>query len=218
MKELRRKIAKWFLIFTWPVLVIGIVALSVMFFIRNNEYQKLQNTYSQAQSQLNKDNEDKQLTIEDLQKDFTDLVEKVDNLESENSDLKAELAEQQAEGIGMISGRIFPFISESNGSFNQYQRVCAELTTNTNLQYCTTASALTQDYKLYLPQGEYMIYAEIFPTSNGSRAYYTQGIACALNTYGEESCDQDDAKPLAVAVITGQTQRNINPVAWSTAE
>ena len=220
MKKLLRKLGKLFLIVSYPVLVIALIAALVLFFMRTRELNDLNNTFSQAQTELNKDNTTKQLTITDLTTQFQDLTKQVSDLRSENASLKDSLEKMQINGYGTISGKILPFVSGSSTDFSQYQMVCAESTTNTSVQLCRTVSAVEQTYTLSVPVGTYHISAVIFPTPKadspltGLKAYFTAYVKC-IHEQTPDKCNQaTQTKPVDVTVKAGDSVINADPIAW----
>lgn len=220
MSKLRSRIFKFFIYFTYPLIILGVIALGALLFLENRKYNQLQDTYNSARESLNKDNQSKQITIDDLKSEFQELSAKVTTLTKENESLKAELGNPSFEGQGTITGKIFPFITADNENFIQYQRVCAESVTNTSIQICRTVSTIQQSYSLIVPQGTYQVYAELFPAPKpnspyaGKKAYYTEFIAC-VQQEAEDKCDAKKNSAVKVEVKTGQTISNIDPISWN---
>lgn len=212
MPTWKRLILKWFIYVTYTLMLIGVVILAGLFVWRTIEYNKLNDSFNAARNQLNSESQNQQITIDDLKAEFERLTKKVQDLEKENTTLKGQLQTTQIEGYGRISGKIFPVISSSGSGFNQYQRVCAENVENKNIQFCTTVSALGQNYGLYLPQGKYNVYAELV-TDTTKRAYYTGGVNCAQS--GRSDCNVNDTKQVEVIVEAGKEVKNVDPVAWT---
>lgn len=201
------------------LLVVVAIASTVAFVVTRLELNKLNQTYADATSELNKDNENKQVRIEDLRTGFTQLTAEVSKLKTENESLKAELNKMQTVGFGEISGKIIPFVTTGVGDFSQYQRVCAEQKQDRNSQYCRSVSALDQEFSFSLPAGEYYVYAELFPQPAAdsplyqTKAYYTTYVQCVL-TKSTTECQTAESKPLEIKVTAGDRLKDINPIDW----
>lgn len=219
MKNIKARAAKTLLILFIFVLVAGLVGALVLLFLRTRELNSLKDSFTQATQQLNADNEDKQIRIEDLKTGFEELTSEVSALKEENTSLKQQVSELQSKGFGEIRGRIIPFVTTGVSDFSQYQRVCAELVTNKNSQYCRTVSALDQGFSFSVPAGKYNIYAELFPAAApsspfaGLKAYYSEYIKC-VKEQGIEKCDANAKTPVVIEVKAGSRTDNIDPIDW----
>lgn len=214
MKKLIRGCLRAVFFISYPILIILLIVCATVLFIKVRELNAVNNTFNEATSQLNQDNQNKQFTIEDLKQEFNKLNEQVATLTAENDKLK----KAQTEGTSTISGKIFPVVSAGVG-FSQYQRVCAESTKNTSLQFCVTVSGLDQSFTLNVPAGAYQVYAELFPKPADQeladlKAYYTEYIKCVAEKSAAD-CDQTKlTNPVSVEVAAGATISNINPIDW----
>ena len=220
MKKLFRKLGKLFLIVSYPVLLIALVVALVLFFVRTRELNDLNNTFTEAQTQLNKDNTNKQLTITDLTTQFQDMTKQVSDLRSENASLKDSLEKLQITGYATISGKILPFVSGSSTDFSQYQLVCAESVSNPNVQLCRTVSAVEQTFTLSVPAGTYHISAVIFPTPksdsplSGLKAYYTAYVKCLREQAVDKCNEATQNKAVDLVVKAGDGLSSIDPIDW----
>lgn len=219
MKQLLRKIGKFLLYVTYPILIVALIIVGTLLVLKAREVDSLNNTFAEATRELNDENQDRQLTIDNLKSQFQELTTKVASLNIENAALKSTVQQMQKDGYGTVTGKIFPVVTTAGSSFSQYQRVCAELISNKNIQTCRTVSAIQQTYSLTLPVGAYHVYAEVYPqpaagqTLAGLKAYYTEYIKCAQG--GETAnCDAQKRDAIAVEVKAGATTGNIDPIDW----
>lgn len=219
MKKFLRNLLKLFMLVSYPILLIALVVAITLFFIRSRELSNLNNTFSQAQDQLNQENQNKQVTIADLRSEFETLTKQVSDLRTENASLKDSLQKMQVNGYATISGKILPFVSGGVADFSQYQMVCAESTTNSSVQVCRTVSALEQAFTLGVPAGTYHISAQIFPTPKsdsplaGFKAYYTAYIKCVRLQPADKCADQAKT-PVDLTLKAGDSLSNIDPIDW----
>lgn len=220
MKKALGTLFKIFFYLSYPILIIALIVSVTLLVLKVRELDQVNNTFVEATSELNAENEDKQITIEDLKSEFTNLTNQVATLRAENTELKSSLESMQLEGYGTVNGKIFPVVTPNGSSFSQYQKVCAELVSNPNIQTCRTVSALQQNFSLSLPVGNYKVFAEIFPAPAddsplaGKKTYYTEYIKCAQEKSAEE-CNQNKlTKAVVVEVKSGATLNNIDPIDW----
>lgn len=207
MKALLGKVLKFLFILTYPLLVIGLIALGTLLFIRTREF-----------NELNKGNPQQQII--ELQGDVAELNQQISLKNTEISALKSSIEDLQTTGRGTVAGKIFPFVAAGASDFNQYQRVCAESTTNKNVQFCVTVSAIEQTYSINLPVGTYNVYAELFPTPAADspfaayRAYYTQYVSC-VREKGANQCDESKlGAAVNIEVKAGDSVVNVDPINW----
>jgi len=89
--------------------------------------------------------------------------------------------------------------------------ICAESTTSEE-EYCTNEQLTSDDYQyglgysIYLPTGEYLVYAKL--PNDPYQAYYSEFVTCGL------SVDCPSHQPIKVKVIAGETLANIDPQDW----
>jgi cell division protein FtsL len=220
MKSIFRAIGKFLFYMTYPLILIALVVSLVFNYMQLQEINKINETFKQAQTQLNAENQDKTVTIDDLRQEFTNLNDRIKALDSENARLKQEVALLQDKGQGAVSGKIFPVVANSQQGFSQYQQVCASLASNSKIQYCRTVSALEQNYSLSLPAGEYQVYAQLFPQPNadsslfGAKAYYSEYVACVQSKDASRCDEKRLTAPRAVTVKVGETTLNVDPIDW----
>jgi hypothetical protein len=219
MKRIGRTFLKLFFYLSYPILIVALIVSLVLLVVKTQELNKVNDTFIQASTELNEENQSKQITIEDLKQEFTNLNDEVAALRSENADLKDSLSQLQLEGYGTISGKIFPVVTTSGTGFSQYQRVCAQSVDNTNIQTCRTVSAIQPTYTLSLPVGTYNVYAELHPQPapdsplSGTKTYYTQYVKCVQET--NEGCDATKQNtPVVLEIGAGDTINNVDPIDW----
>ncbi len=218
MKPLLLKLRKLFFILTYILFILATIVFAVLFFIRQKQYNDLNNLYSQTQDNLNKNSTENQVTINNLQQSFNDLNTEVSRLKSENKTLTDQVSKQAKEGYGEISGKISgTVIGDSNVS--QYQQVCAENTSNKSLQYCINVSAISQNYTLIVPAGTYQITARVLDKDNkvtlaNYKGFYTEYIKCG-NDKPLSECDPKLSNTIVnIEIKAGQKASNINPIEW----
>ncbi len=220
MKKLIRRLGKLFLIVSYPILLIALLVAVTLFIIRTRQLDSVNNTFAQAQQQLNIDNQNKQLTITDLTSEFQDLTTQVGSLRAENASLKDSLSKLQVTGYATISGKILPFVSGGSTDFSQYQMVCAESTDNSSVQICRTVSAIEQTFTLSVPAGNYQVTAQIFPTPAagsalaGFKGYYTDYVKCVHEQSADKCNEAQQNKPVALTVKAGDNLINVDPIDW----
>lgn len=220
MKRAVKFILKLIFYVTYPILIIALIIVSTILVVKMRELDSLNHTFSQATSELNEENTNKEITIEDLKKEFNNLSSEVLKLRSENAELKQVAEKSQAEGFGAISGRVFPVINSDGSGFSQYQKVCAELISNKNITTCRTVTAVQQSYSMSLPAGSYNVYAELYPKPDKSsplanvKAYYSEYIKCTQAGEGTICDDKKLTAPVAVEVITAVTKTDVDPIDW----
>lgn len=204
------------------VLVGTIVGLSIALFIQNRKLSDINNEFTQATANLNRDNENNQITIEDLQTSFKDLNKQVDDLNKENKDLKSKL---DVGGFAKISGRILPFAVSADSTLGQNQMVCAENVANSAVQYCMTVSGIKPTYTLVVPEGKYYVTARLMSADNKSivsthKAGYTEYVKC-IKESSVEKCNKTELSPKMVVVDvlvggeTGGEIKNVEPIDWT---
>jgi hypothetical protein len=220
MKKFLRRLARLFLIISYPVLLVALIISLTLFIVRTKELNDLNNTFAQAQGQLNTENENKQVTITDLQQEFKEMTNELSSLRSENASLKSSLEQLQITGYGTISGKILAFVSSGTADFSQYQMVCAESTANTSIQICRTVSAIDQSFTLSVPVGTYKVTAQLYPAPKADsslasfKGYYSQYVKC-VREQGADKCNQaEQTKPVEVVVKAGNSLTNIDPIDW----
>jgi FtsZ-binding cell division protein ZapB len=217
MKNILGRIGKLFIFFTYPILIVALIICITLLVIKVRELDNLNATFAEATKELNSENQDRQLTIEELKNQYTELTSQVAKLNAENTALKQTIERMQVEGSGSVTGRISTVLTADGKGISQYQRVCAELVSNTNIQVCRTVPALQQNYTLNLPVGNYRVYAEVFPTpttGTNIKAYYTEYARC-LQGDNQTSCNADRQKaPVVVEIKAGTTVNNIDPIDW----
>lgn len=219
MKKLIRMFFKFLFYLSYPILITALIVVGTLYFVKARDFNQLSSTYDEARSALNQENENKQITIDDLRTEFTNLTNEVKSLRDENRLLEQQILDLKITGYGTITGKIFPFITSGSQSFRQYQRVCAELVSNTNLQFCRTVSAIDQEFSLSVPAGDYTVYAEVFPNPEaneafaGYKAYYTEYIKCLQSTTND-TCDSSKSNPSIIEVTAGEIINGTNPVNW----
>jgi hypothetical protein len=195
------------------------VGLAVAYIRKSNDLNAVNQTYRDAQANLNSENQESQITIDNLEKSFSDLNDEVERLRRENEMLENDAEEQTKKGFGEIRGEVLPFIV-GDSSFSQYQLVCAENITNKNLQYCVTVSALDRNYAIVLPEGKYEVNSRIVTQDPklvlaNYKAYYTEYIKC-VREKGQSECDRSQlSKAIQIEVKANQIVNNINPIDWT---
>ncbi len=214
------RIGRALMYFTFSVVVIGLVVSIGYIVYQQRKLDELNQVFESTQSRLNEENENKEVTIEDLQGEFTRLQNEVERLQQENTELQANVQKLQVEGLGTVTGQIFPLVSSSSQGISQYQRICARTISNPNKMYCTTASTLDQDYTLKLPADSYQVYSELFPQPGANsdlfqaQAFYSELIKCAQEKEAS-ACDEAKLKkPVEVVVKAGEVISNVNPIDW----
>jgi|GEM_PF-6100279 len=217
MKGILRRFFRLFIFITHPILIVAVVTLAILLALKTREADKLNATFQQATAEISEQNQDSSLTIESLKQQFNDLNKDVVRLKAENAQLKQSLERMQVEGSGAISGKLVPVITSSASGISQYQKVCAESTTNPNIQVCRTVAALQQGYALTLPVGSYKVYAEIYPTAEATkdlRAYYSEFAKC-LQGSDTSKCDPaTQNKPVQIEIKAGVSLGNVDPIDW----
>lgn len=176
MKKFLRGCLRLAFIISYPVLIVGLIALAILFFVRNNELNQIRDQFRTAQENLNSNTQESQITIENLQQSFNDLNKEISKLKTENDQLKAEAEEVKAQGFGEVRGSTVPFIV-GDSTFSQYQLVCAENILNKNLQFCRTVPAIEKDFRLPVPAGTYQVFARVVGSNSSfseQKAYYTE--------------------------------------------
>jgi hypothetical protein len=219
MKGFFRLLRKLLFIFLYLFFVVASIVLAVLLFMKIKELNDINSAYSETATLLNQSEEESQVTIDNLQNSFRELNAEVNRLKIENSGLKNELDRQLKNGYGTIRGEILPLLVGSS-SFSQYQLVCAENTSNSNLKYCVTASAFDSSYILVLPSGTYIVSANI--VSDGTnlntsyKGLYTEFVKCVKEN-GEKGCNKSElsGKVLTIQVDSGKTVSNIDPTDWN---
>ncbi len=89
--------------------------------------------------------------------------------------------------------------------------VCAEAI-NTKEEFCTNERMTGDDYQyglgynLYLPAGEYFVYAKL--ANDPYKAYYSEFVTCGL------SVDCPSHQPIKVTVTAGETTSGVDPQDW----
>jgi ABC-type multidrug transport system fused ATPase/permease subunit len=221
MSSLRSRIFKLFIFLTYPLLVFVIVALATLLFLENRKVNVLNQTFEDARSSLNKENVDQQITINDLTQEFQAQSAKIAELNQQNDNLRNQVAKLEQNGLATISGRILPFVTSGSNNFTQFQRVCVESVSNTNVQFCRTVSPVEQNFDLYVSPGTYYVYAEVFPQPQnqespvyGVKTYYTEYVKCVAEKSTSDCNQQKLTKPVAVVITSGQNLENINPIDW----
>jgi cell shape-determining protein MreC len=217
MKTLLKKLLKALAVLAFLVLIIGIAALGYFYFEQKRELDKINNLYSEAQSLLNQNKEESQLTIENLQNSFKELNKQVSTLKEENENLTKEL--NKFKSLGTINGRIIAFVSATeDNSLSQFQMICAERVENRNQKYCITASALVGEYSLLLPNGKYYITSTLL-LNDGKHsnivAKYTNYVKCInenKNNQQIDKCNTVDSNLAEVTIESGSVVNNINPI------
>lgn len=206
--------------FTFTVVVIGLV-ISVGFNVyQQRQIEDLNQVFESTQSKLNAENENKEVTIEDLQAEFTRLQNEVESLQEENTTLNETVEKLKVEGLGTITGQIFPLVSSTTQGISQYQRICARTVSNPNKLYCTTASTLDQDYTLKVPADTYQVYSELYPQPDAdsnlfsAKAFYSTLIQCAQQKDADDCDETKLKKPVEVEVKAGEVVDDINPIDW----
>ncbi len=221
LKKIMNRLARAILIVTYIAFIIGTISFAVLFFIKLKQYNDLNDLYSQAQTNLNKNSKESQVTIGSLQQSFNDLNNEVSQLKQKNSDLQATMDKQSKEGYGEIDGKVSGQIVLGENNLSQYQMVCAENINNRSLQYCVSVSAISQNYALIVPAGTYQVYARVLDKDNklampNYKASYSEYVKCVV----EKSADQCDPKLsktiINIEVKAGEKAVNINPIDWNT--
>lgn len=217
MKKLFGRFFRLFLFITYPIILIGLIVAIVFAVIQTRELDSLNATFREATADINEENENKGVTIENLRQQFNELNNEVTKLKAENTQLKVSLDRMQLEGNGTITGKLVPVITANNTGISQYQRVCAESTTNSNIQVCRTVATIQQGYSLSLPVGTYKVYAEVYPVAEETsklKAYYTEYANC-LQSADTSKCNAEaQNKPVNIEVKAGNTLGNVDPIDW----
>lgn len=217
MKKLFGRFFRLFLYITYPVIVVGLIVAVVFAVVQTRELDSLNATFREATADINEENENKGVTIENLRQQFNDLNSEVTKLKAENTQLKASLDRMQLEGNGTITGKLVPVITGSTTGISQYQRICAESTTNSNIQVCRTVATIQQGYSLSLPVGTYKVYAEVYPATEETaklKAYYTEFANCLQGSDTSKCSAAEQNKPVNIEVKAGNTLGNVDPIDW----
>lgn len=217
MKKFFSKAGKILLYFTFSVVLIGLVGSVAYNFYLRAQVSELNSIYQDAQQDLSQGN----VTIEDLHAEFDRLNDEVNALTAEKEELQSKIDTLQIEGMGTISGEIFPLITSTEGGFNQYQRVCARQATNKNVMYCATVSATQGDFSLILSPGTYEVFAELFihATADESafeaKAFYSEYVKCTQEKENDAECNAEKGTtPIEIEVKAGETLENVDPIHW----
>ena len=220
MKKLAKGCLRIFAIALYPILLVGLIAFAVLFFVRNNEPNQIKDQFRQAQDNLNQNSQESQITISNLQESFNDLNKEISQLKAENEELKVDAEAVKAQGYGQIKGSTVPFII-GDSTFSQYQLVCAENVLNKNLQYCRTVPAIDKDFTLLVPAGTYQVFARVVGSDSKlseAKAYYTEYIKC-VREKSSANCETTlSGKNIQVVIASGQTLTSIDPIDWSSVK
>jgi hypothetical protein len=221
MKDLFKKFAKLFgkvlLIVMYPIFIVIIIVLSVLLFqqTKNNkdalkEYRSIYKSADIPASEKSKVKDG----IKDIGVFISELKSEIQSQNTEIDNLKKQTEADKKEGYGEIRGSILSFVA-SDGGLNLYQRVCAELKENANLQYCLTVSSIKKDFSLLVPAGEYYVYAEVIGSTEfaNTKAYYTEFVKCTQD--GGVQCSESlSDKKVLISVTSGSVKDDVDPQNW----
>lgn len=218
-KKILKKVGKVLFVISFFLFLAGTIIFAILFLLKLKQYNDLNGLYSQAQENLNKSSQQNQVTIGNLQQSFNDLNTEITKLKSDNADLQAKLDQQAKDGYGEINGKISGQIVVGDNTLSQYQMVCAQNVSNTNLQYCVNVSAIAQNYALVLPAGTYQVFARVLDKNNqvtlNYKASYTEYVKCVTEKAADQ-CDVNLSKNIInVEVKSGAKVSNVNPIDWS---
>lgn len=217
LKKFLRRLLKVILVLVLITLTASAIGFGIAFFNKNSELDRINSLYKDAQENLNRSEEEKELTINDLKDSFLSLNKQVEILKNENKDLKEKNEGLEQTGMSKIEGSIATVVTNET-SFTQFQLVCAEDSENSNLKWCISVSAISGTYSLLVPAGKYKVYAQIITKEGGvsnTRAYYTELVKCSREKSSNQ-CDSSLAgKPVIIETVAGKTTSQINPIDWS---
>jgi hypothetical protein len=221
-KKILRFIGKVLFYISYPLLIVGVVVLSVIYLQNRKENKDAIKEYESGYEQYS-ESEATRKTVKNAVRDLVSLIEskqnEINDKEEEIGELQSKIEKGQAEGYGEITGAILPFVT-SQTKLNQYQMVCAESTTNQNKMYCVSVSAVQKQYSLIVPNGEYHVFARIQgePSSDPLfmyKAYFTKYVECGAN--GEGNCAESlSAEKVLVKVDSSAKLENVDPIDWQT--
>ncbi|MCS7317175.1 MAG: hypothetical protein NZZ41_02480 [Candidatus Dojkabacteria bacterium] len=192
------------------------VVFGVLFVLRSNELDRLNIVYKEAQQSLNADKQASETTIADLKQSFVELNKQVQVLRNENDRLVQELKEIKKFEKGRITGSIIAFIpTTGENKYGQFQLVCAENVTNTNVRYCVSLSAIEQHFTLDVPFGKYYVTSTLMyqnGTFSDKKAFYTEYVKC-VQEKKTNVCDQSLSEKLVEITLDSNTKSaNASPI------
>jgi cell division protein FtsB len=216
MKKFLRKFLKRLFILGFILSILANLIIALVLIYKNNELVNTLNLYNQAKIQIENVSSGLSTTSEESKTQIDNLNKEVADLKKQNEDLKDQVSKTEAVISGKISGQILL----GEGNLSQYQLVCAQDATNTNLVYCKSVSSISQTFNLFVPAGRYTVYSKalnkkgevVLPEFTGK---FTEYVQC-VNSKPAEQCDEAlSKKVLEVEVKSAQKASNINPVDWN---
>src|SRR5690606_20133643 len=119
MRGILRFLAKLFFIVTYPLMLVAIVVLGILFFTERQTNNSALNEYKTFLSEKAPNSTPKN-NIKDSVTELISIINafntEVENLKEENQKLANSLEEGKKEGYGEIQGNILPFVTTQEGS------------------------------------------------------------------------------------------------------
>ncbi len=215
-KKVVKNLLKVLVVILFLTLIASTIVLGIALYAKTNDYNDLQNEFNDFKNGKNQGEEATSEQVNELKNKISDLEAMNEELNIDNDSLKKQLEKYGKSGI--IKGSVVPIVI-SGGSFNKYQFVCAENTSNKSSRFCASVSAITRDFSLVVPVGIYSVFAINIDDETGTliqepKAYYTEYVKCTQEKDVSECQNSLSANLVNIEVKADAVVNNIDPTDW----